>query len=115
MLKNQIRPTLVSSDDSIWKNETGFATQLLVDMQVLFACVRVSELGGSQCAPLTNKERQHFKLVRSSLPMSSRMALAIRSSCSFRNSLAIKLLMSLSLMLTFCLVHHLSYFKPLIS
>jgi hypothetical protein len=98
MLKTQIRPTLVSSDDSVWKNETGFATQLLVDVQVLFACMRVSELGGSGSsssssssnAPLSNKERQHFKLIRGGLPMSSRMALALRSSCSFRNGLAIK-------------------------
>jgi hypothetical protein len=79
--------TLESADASIWDNKTGFSTQLIVDFQMIFACLRISQSDGNADQPLTNDLRKVFKMLRGSQSLSTRVTLAIRSSNEFRTGL----------------------------
>jgi hypothetical protein len=63
---------------------TGFSTQLLVDFQVLFACVAVADSQSSVGQPLNNEIKKVFKLLHACGGMSSRILLCIRRSNVFK-------------------------------
>jgi hypothetical protein len=63
---------------------TGFSTQVLIDFQVLFACVTVADSQSSVGPPLKNETKKVFKLLCACGGMSWRILLCVRSSNVFK-------------------------------
>ncbi len=75
--------SLTPLKDGIFENGTGFAMQVLVDLQKVLCCLQITQLE-SQGIELTNSHRLYFKEASGTTDYSSRVALALRQSSAWK-------------------------------